>query len=232
MKYFVSSDIHGFFDEWQDALNKIGFDIDNPDHKIIVCGDLFDRGKQAVKLYKFVKSLGNRFIYIRGNHEDLIFDAFNDLKNNYGCAKSHHYLNGTIDTISQFILENKLEEVLEFINNKSIDYYELNDFIFVHGWIPTIVNSSTINLDWRNASKQDWKNARWLNGIKMAHNGLYLDDKVIICGHMHTGFGHFNYHDEGENEFKNFDIYRDNGIIALDGCTALSKKVNVLVLEV
>ena len=32
MKYFVSSDIHGFFDEWQSALNEKGFDLNNPEH--------------------------------------------------------------------------------------------------------------------------------------------------------------------------------------------------------
>ena len=27
MKYFVSADIHGYFDEWQTALQEKGFDI-------------------------------------------------------------------------------------------------------------------------------------------------------------------------------------------------------------
>ena len=44
VKYFVSSDIHGFYDEWMKALKDAGFDIANDNHKIIVCDDLFDRG--------------------------------------------------------------------------------------------------------------------------------------------------------------------------------------------
>jgi len=39
MKYFVSGDIHGFYDEWQSELKEKGFDISNPEHKIILCGD-------------------------------------------------------------------------------------------------------------------------------------------------------------------------------------------------
>lgn len=39
-KLFISSDIHGFFDEWSVALKEAGFDIDNPDHIIVVLGDL------------------------------------------------------------------------------------------------------------------------------------------------------------------------------------------------
>lgn len=54
MKYFVSGDIHGFFDEWQNALNEKGFDLNNPEHKIILCGDLFDRGSQPKEIIDFV----------------------------------------------------------------------------------------------------------------------------------------------------------------------------------
>ena len=50
MKYFVSSDIHGFFDKWQSALKDKGFDLESPEHKIILCGDLFDRGSQPIKI--------------------------------------------------------------------------------------------------------------------------------------------------------------------------------------
>ena len=53
MKYFVSSDIHGFFDEWQNALKDKGFDLNNPEHKIILCGDLFDRGSQPKEIINF-----------------------------------------------------------------------------------------------------------------------------------------------------------------------------------
>lgn len=54
MKYFVSGDIHGFYDEWQSALKEKGFDISNPEHKIILCGDLFDRGSQPKEIIEFV----------------------------------------------------------------------------------------------------------------------------------------------------------------------------------
>ena len=53
MKYFVSADVHGFFNEWKFALKEKGFDINNSEHKIIVCGDLFDRGAQAKELQTF-----------------------------------------------------------------------------------------------------------------------------------------------------------------------------------
>lgn len=47
-KYFICSDVHGFYTEWMKALKEAGFDIENPNHKIIHCGDLLDRGEEAV----------------------------------------------------------------------------------------------------------------------------------------------------------------------------------------
>ena len=168
MKYFVVSDVHSFFYEMMNAITDKGFEIDNPEHKLIVCGDLFDRGSQAVELFEFVKSLGDRFIYVRGNHEDLLFECYKELLSGRGCSR-HHVSNGTVDTISQFtgmnyyelafgtpernkVLKEKLEPVLDFITNKSVNYYEIDDYIFVHGYIPCYQHLN----DFRDADESDW----------------------------------------------------------------------------
>ena len=36
-KYYVASDIHGFFSEWMMALKDNGFDENNQEHIIILC---------------------------------------------------------------------------------------------------------------------------------------------------------------------------------------------------
>lgn len=41
-KYFVFSDVHSFYDELMNALDDKGFNINNQEHVIISCGDLFD----------------------------------------------------------------------------------------------------------------------------------------------------------------------------------------------
>ena len=81
MKYFVSADIHGFFDEWMSALKKNDFDIDNQQHKIVVCGDLFDRGRQPKQIIDFVLAHKNKIILIKGNHEYLIEEMIERNKN-------------------------------------------------------------------------------------------------------------------------------------------------------
>ena len=74
MKYYVVADIHGFFSALKTALTEKGFFEDTEPHKLVVCGDLFDRGKEAVELQKFIVDLMEKdeVILVRGNHEDLM----------------------------------------------------------------------------------------------------------------------------------------------------------------
>ena len=53
-KYFVTSDIHGFYNEFISALDRSGFNIDNPDHILIICGDIFDRGSETLDVFNFL----------------------------------------------------------------------------------------------------------------------------------------------------------------------------------
>ena len=246
-KYFVTSDTHSFFSIFYEELLKQGFNQTNPDHILIICGDLFDRGQEAVQMYKFVRSLGDRFIYIRGNHEDLLFDCVNELRDNDGWCSSHHYSNGTVNTVIQFKTDNILEEVLDFIKQKSVNYYELNNYIFTHGWVPyylqdghdpnqkegefSCVMYPVINL---NANEEMWKHARWTNGMAAWKSGVAIPGKTIVCGHWHVSYAWYNYKNIGTGEFNDtscFDPFIEEGIIALDACTAFSKKCNILVLE-
>ena len=106
MKYYVVADIHGFYDEFIAALVEKGFFTDSEPHKLIVCGDLFDRGMQAYELQKFILDLlaKNEVILIRGNHEDLALELLNEWAN-YSYLKLHHYSNGTIDTVCQLLVK-------------------------------------------------------------------------------------------------------------------------------
>ena len=141
MKYFITSDIHSFYNELRVALNEAGFDKNNKEHVFVSLGDLLDRGPDAIKCLKFVNSL-ERKILIRGNHEDLLEQAI--------CRKEflqHDLHNGTIDTCYQLINNKELFsvsdiEVLEKVSknkqlnkylNNCIDYYEIQNNIFVHG---------------------------------------------------------------------------------------------------
>ena len=94
MKYFVASDIHGFLDELIAGLDSAGFDRANPEHVLVIGGDLFDRGSQPVELYEYLMSLpSERLILIEGNHELLFRNLM--LKN---IPQRHDFTNGTVKT--------------------------------------------------------------------------------------------------------------------------------------
>jgi hypothetical protein len=113
-------------------------------------------------------------------------------------------------------------------------YYETANYVFVHGWIPSIRErngSYSYYSTWREAGASEWANARWINGIDAAQQAL--EDKTIICGHWHVSYGHSKYEGKGSEfgEDADFSPYYGPGIIAIDACTARSKKVNVILIE-
>ncbi len=256
MKYFVSSDIHGFHSEWIEALKEKQFNINNPEHIIIVCGDLFDRGPQAIKLQNFVVDLidANKIILIKGNHEDLFLDMLNSWhKKSY--LELHHNSNGTVDTVVQLadckpsdVYNNPIDvyhkiKQTPFLNKilpAMLDYFETKNYVFVHGYIPAIrdkypggMSVYTPIKEWRNASDLSWAKARWYNGMDAASQGVVEPNKTIVCGHWHCSYGHANIEGKGSEFGENADFtpYYGKGVIAIDACTVASKKVNVLVIE-
>lgn len=215
-KFFVTSDVHSFFDELIAALTEKGFEMDNEDHILCVCGDLFDRGTQPRQLFEFVKGLQaqDRLIYVAGNHERLLFDCMNELMRGQVPGR-HHFSNKTVETIcrlcgqSEWIIYDPtlrdqiyeiMKPVLDFISDNCVNYVEIGSFTLVHGWIPVIRKDNLpkyyidhqkfeFNPDWRNASSKEWDQARWLNGMDMWKYVGHPDDTTVICGHWHCSYG-------------------------------------------
>ncbi len=256
MKYYVVADPHGFYTEMREALEEKGFFQDEEPHKLIVCGDLMDRGEEALKMQDFILDLmeKDQVILVQGNHEDLMLKLLHGwYQGSY--RQMHHIHNGTLDTACQLSYVSKenfgssCDSVLEglffspFIRKiipAMVDYYETDHYIFTHGWIPSkacqVNDQETIYIyegDWRQADEEEWSLARWYNGMEAAHCGAFEPGKTIICGHWHTSFGHARYEEKcGEfSEDADFSPYYAEGIIALDGCTAYTHKVNCIVIE-
>lgn len=278
-KYFVVSDVHSFFSELIDALDEKCFEKDNPDHILCVCGDLFDRGDKTVELFEFVKELQgqNRLIYIRGNHEDLLFRCVDEIVTGH-LPGYHHFTNGTVKTVCQFCgisseykiydlddaersrIYGTMQPILDFIRENSVDYAEIGDVILVHGWIPLETDDDNpyharktfnkIYENWQTTDKIDdfeffkrksyWEDARWINGMEAFKQGMTIPDKTIICGHWHCSWGWSNIRRERKewpqtnrkDWLKSFEPFVDEGIVAIDACTAYSGVVNCVTLEV
>jgi hypothetical protein len=254
-KFFVVSDIHGFYDELIEALDKAGFDPQNENHWLITCGDHFDRGPKPFEVMNYLQNLPRK-VLVKGNHESL----FDDLCSR-GYPGQHDYSNGTFDTVCELGGAGEgndfdtcclvaLQRVKPFFDSMA-DYYETKNYIFVHGWIPVTCKDHLpmyyrhnrmfeFAPSWRYSHHSDWEQARWLNGIDMARKGFVEPGKTIVCGHWHCSYGHsiddmakngpFDCIDEfGETAV--WEPYYGNGVIAIDRCTAYTGQVNVLVLE-
>ena len=57
MRYYVTADIHSFYTQMREALSDAGFFMDPEPHKLIILGDLFDRGKEAKEIQSFILEL-------------------------------------------------------------------------------------------------------------------------------------------------------------------------------
>jgi serine/threonine protein phosphatase 1 len=243
MKLFVTSDIHSFYEPFIKALNEAGFDPNNEEHWLIVCGDCFDRGPDSVKLLHFLMQL-ERKVLVKGNH-DILFEALCDR----GMPYQHDKSNGTLRTV-QDLGGSPLPS--EFTNscitawNKTaayrdllVNYFETEKYIFVHSWIPVNpkgFDTYTFREDWRNASNKDWEEVMWTNPFWRAQDKLNETGKTIVFGHWHCSLGHLC---DSKGELSEFGkdakwdpyINEEQGIIGVDRCTAHTGEVNVLVLE-
>lgn len=235
-KFFVFSDCHGYCDELKVALDEAGFDPNNKEHWIIGCGDYMDRGGQPQQVMDYLMSLPRK-ILVKGNHEQLLMECIDRTYPLY-----HDWSNGTAQTIIDLAPNAKIFDVgcataydkTEKFMNSMVDYFETQNHIFVHSWIPLISQNDGFyhfNPNWREASAQEWENSRWGNPFELAERGL-MPDKTIVFGHWHSSAGWAKA--EGRSEFgrdAKFEPYYGDGFIAIDACTAHTKKVNVVVIE-
>ena len=245
MKYFVVSDIHGYYDQLIKALKTAGFDKDNPDHCLVSCGDHFDRGMKPVQVMRFLRSL-QRKVLIKGNHEQLLVDLCER-----GYPKQHDFHNGTVTTIYAFSSKNddfpeacqKTLSRTEPFLSETVNYFETEHYIFVHSWIPIISKDDLLayctsnrqfeyNPNWREASQKEWDDAMWGNPWDMAAHELNRTGKTIVFGHWSTNEAWAVL--ENRNVYgadAKFEPYYGDGFIAIDACTALSNTVNCVVIE-
>ena len=139
-KLFVVSDVHSFYTPLKKALDEKGFDPNNKDHWLIVCGDAFDRGDESEKVLHLLMSL-ERKVLVKGNH-DILFHGLCKRRFPY----SNDYSNGTTKTVFDLgegidgtpfdvccdVAWNKTARYRELL----VNYFETQNYIFVHSWIP------------------------------------------------------------------------------------------------
>lgn len=220
MKYFITSDPHGHFTEMMEAINESGFDENNPDHHLIIGGDLFDRGTENIKILDYVHALliKEKITLIKGNH-DAFFYSPEDLVWNY----KNNGFNTTVDEflgdieartlrpyeILNTILEKhpKLSEVLRHM----VDKLKIGKYVITHGGLDL------------NGVPDYWNNTeRW---IKSGNNDD--DGNIYIFGHWYA----YSLYERISKVYNDDEPFIYKNYIGLDSAVALFKKMFVYIIE-
>jgi len=250
MRYIFVSDIHGEYNKLIQALALENFDMEND--TLISLGDPFDRGPQSKEVLDFILSCPHRIIVL-GNHDWRL----KVLMERPALWNQYDIVNGVPETYRSFLelppdTEVTAWEALRALsqNEKLRQYYEeavlyveFSDIVAVHGWVPfNTVNRTFLapyrhptdpQLDWHHALRMDWYDATWAHTQLCMENYIYIVGKRMIVGHWHAWrlAKHFGEEREQPNGHINCDIWWNERLVAIDGCSNYPKggKVNTLV---
>lgn len=124
----IIGDIHGCYEQMVDIISKVFFD-ENQD-TIVFLGDLIDRGPQSWEVIQYAKYLkellGERCIYIRGNHEQMMMDF-------YRHGDRDWLYNGYSSTLDSFEKHyDDIEKCIDWMIENTQLYYESKLFNCCH----------------------------------------------------------------------------------------------------
>lgn len=234
MRYFITSDIHGYYSVLIKELNKQGFDK-NKD-TLITLGDNFDRGPENWEMYNFLSTLPN-VILVRGNHEDCLLELINR-----GFPLSHDFHNKTVDTLGDVMEKynvkiswNNFEKMIStafykwLTSDKWVDKVEFNNLVLTHATIPNNIFKS-------------FKQSRWADPTINR-----VPNKILVCGHWFAYLARRDYNKDmnkddetdlyyginlPENTLRYFyEPYFDKNLIMIDACTPATKRCNILIYD-
>ncbi|KGE16080.1 metallophosphoesterase family protein [Sphingobacterium deserti] len=180
MRLFVVGDIHGDDKKFRAALKSVSL---KKTDKLILIGDLIDRGRDSkgvLDSLTLLKSNGfDNIVYIRGNHEQMLLDAFKDPDKEYIWLK-----NGGDKTLLSFKVNFCDQIPKEYISliESSVFYHQHNDYIFVHAGIDFKLDdplSDAKSLMWtREINETAFENSAFA-GKKIVHGHTPVSRSVI-----------------------------------------------------
>jgi serine/threonine protein phosphatase 1 len=129
-RLFAIGDIHGCSVALKTFINAIR---PQPDDTIVILGDVIDWGPDSRDCVQQLIDLSGlcQFILIRGNHEEMLFAALESrselrywLKFGGDATLKSYLYRGGDDFIDR--------DHVRFLKSQARDYYETDEFIFVH----------------------------------------------------------------------------------------------------
>lgn len=154
-KLYAISDIHGYLDEFRDALNKVN--LNDQDNRLFLLGDYLDNGLQSFqvisKIIELEEVYPNQIITLLGNHEEWFYDwlildkptasAFPETIKSFFSPEELNYIfksnanNFETDVRNEIKNNIKFNPFINWFKKRYRDerYYETETQIFVHAGI-------------------------------------------------------------------------------------------------
>lgn len=123
MTYWVCSDMHGHYSFYEQIKKNI-----DPEDIVICLGDCGDRGPQSWKTIKAVLS-DPQFIYLKGNHEDMLAKALYQYFGQDFMDRDYYYLcsmNGGSAAFYDASCESDPLGAAKVLNNLPLEYHYTN----------------------------------------------------------------------------------------------------------
>ena len=168
-RVFAIGDIHGCFDSLKELI-ELKMQL-TPNDRVVMLGDYIDRGSKSKEVIDYLLNLkekGFQLVTIRGNHEQMLLDAYEDQD-----LVSLWILNGGVATLKSFgiwSVRHLDNTYLDFFNSLPL-FYAFNNYLFVHAGFNDRMDNpfeDTYHMIWE--SKDQYFNPM-------------LKDKIIIHGH-------------------------------------------------
>jgi len=167
---FAIGDIHGCSTALQALLRAID---PKPDDTIVVLGDVIDWGPDSKACIQQLIDLSSRcrLILVRGNHEEMLFAALESRS-----ERRYWFKFGGEETIRSYPYvggERVVDrEHVRFLKANARDYYETDEFIFVHASYDPI----------KPMAEQSNRKLQW-EPIQPDKMLAHCSGKIVIAGH-------------------------------------------------
>ena len=149
MATYACGDLHGFMEIYKKIKSML-----KPEDKVIFLGDAGDRGPESWECIKAIYE-DPQFIYLKGNHEDMLVRAAKDyLKYGMWVRNSSRLCerNGGYEAMRDWEKESDKEEWIKKLDSLPTSYrYESKDFKFLlthAGLTPWLDDDGEIDMPW------------------------------------------------------------------------------------
>lgn len=258
MKYFVFSDVHGCYKELLNSLNNAGYDEMDENHKLIFLGDAFDKNRDDYNMYLFLKNniRNDKLIWILGNHDLYLLNVLRNRKINKFCYNTvlniGKGLNKDLSNIEDYIDILIEDGLFELLTNKTRYYFETNNYVLTHAFIPFNKKELKYDPNWRKASPSEWcASISNMKGFKLSIvDKILVPNKTLVLGHIGAYYGNLTKYNKeliiDSKEFKTlgnklmrnakenkkyFKTFIGEGVIGIDSRCFETEFVNIFVFE-